>query len=289
MAHLEQLPRDLVDELRVTDARPLSGGDSANAFRLDTPDGPLFAKTMPGSPVGVLPVEAAGLEALRAVAPEEVRVPRVHHVSDAALVLEWIEEGSGGPDRAAERSMGIGLAAVHGARAPHFGWLSPELPERIGSVPVDLTPTNDWSDFLLHRRIEPLLREAVDSGNLDPAASALLAELAPRAAELAGPSEPPSLLHGDLWAGNRVVDRSGANWLIDPSSFYGHREYDLAMMQLFGGFGRECFAAYDDAHPLADGWHDRVPWYQLPPLLIHAIRFGGGYGGAVMRALRRLS
>lgn len=85
-----------------------------------------------------------------------------------------------------------------------------------------------------------------------------------------------------------MVDASGGNWLIDPSSFYGHREYDLAMMQLFGGFGRECFAAYDDAHPLADGWQQRVPWYQLPPLLIHAIRFGGGYGASVMSALRRL-
>ncbi|MDO4920137.1 fructosamine kinase family protein [Kocuria sp.] len=288
MSNLEQLPRDLVTGLHASAAHPLSGGDSANAFRLDTPEGPVFAKTMPRVVEGVLPLEAAGLEALRAVAPEEVRVPRVRHVSEEALALEWIEETSGGRNTATERSFGTGLALIHRAQAPHVGWLAPDLPERIGSVPVDLTPTDDWADFLLRRRIEPLLREAVEAGNLDPAASGLLERLAPRAAELAGPPEPPSLLHGDLWAGNRVVDRSGANWLIDPSAFYGHREYDIAMMQLFGGFGRDCFAAYHETYPLADGWQQRVPWYQLPPLLIHAIRFGGGYGGSVMRALRSL-
>ena len=154
---------------------------------------------------------------------------------------------------------------------------------------MDLSPTDDWAGFLLDRRIRPLLRTAIGSGNLDPAASDLLEELAPRAAELAGPEEHPSLLHGDLWAGNRVIDVSGRNWLIDPSSFHGHREYDLAMMLLFGGFGKDCFAAYDEVYPLAEGWRERVPWYQLPPLLVHAIRFGGGYGGAVLRALRSLA
>lgn len=288
MTHIDQLPPDLVTELRAESAQPLSGGDSANAFRVETPGGPVFVKTMPNAPAGVLPLEARGLEALRAVAPEEIRVPRVLHVSDGALALEWIDEGAGVRTEATERGFGIGLAAIHRAHAPHVGWLAPDLPERIGSSPTDLTPTDDWAEFLLVRRIEPLLRAAVDAGNLDPAASGLLAELAPRAEELAGPAEPPSLLHGDLWAGNRVVDASGANWLIDPSSFYGGREYDLAMMQLFGGFGRECFTAYDDAYPLADGWQQRVPWYQLPPLLVHAIRFGGGYGGGVVRALRQL-
>ncbi|MBX7557951.1 fructosamine kinase family protein, partial [Streptomyces sp. tea 10] len=195
MATIDELPGEIVADLRVSDARPLSGGDTAHAYWLETPDGPLFAKTLPGAPAGVLAWEAAGLEALRAVAPAEVRVPRVHHVGDEALVLEWIDEGPGRQDRATERSMGAGLAAIHRARAPHVGWLSAELPERIGSFPVDLTPTDDWADFLLHRRIEPLLRAAIDAGHLDPAASDLLARVAPRADELAGPPEPPSLLH----------------------------------------------------------------------------------------------
>ncbi|MDO5367165.1 fructosamine kinase family protein [Kocuria sp.] len=285
---MDQLPEDLLADLDVTGVRSLSGGDTAAAYRLETPDGPLFAKTMLDAPAGVLELEAAGLEALRAAAPAELSVPRVIRVSDQGLVLEWINEsyGAGGPPTEAE--CGSGLARIHRADAPHFGAIDPELPQRIGSFPVDLSPTDDWADFLLHRRIEPLLRTAIDTGKLDPAASDLLAELAPRAAELAGPTEPPSLLHGDLWAGNRVIDASGHNWLVDPSSFYGHREYDLAMMLLFGGFGEACFNAYNDVYPLADGWRERVPWYQVPPLLVHAIRFGGGYGNSVLNALQRV-
>ncbi|WP_431814085.1 fructosamine kinase family protein [Kocuria sp. cx-455] len=285
---MDQLPEDLVADLDVTGVRSLSGGDTAAAYRLDTPDGPLFAKTMLDAPAGVLELEAAGLEALRAAAPAEVSVPRVFRVSDQGLVLEWIDESNGAGGSTTEAECGSGLAWIHRADAPHFGALDPQLPQRIGSFPVDLSPTDDWADFLLHRRIEPLLRTAVDTGKLDPAASDLLAELAPRAAELAGPVEPPSLLHGDLWAGNRVIDANGRNWLIDPSSFYGHREYDVAMMLLFGGFGEACFTAYDEVYPLADGWRERVPWYQVPPLLVHAIRFGGGYGNAVLDALQRV-
>lgn len=285
---MDQLPEDLLADLDVTGVQSLSGGDTAAAYRLNTPDGPLFAKTMLDAPAGVLELEAAGLEALRSAAPPELSVPRVIRVTEHGLVLEWIDESYGAGGSATEAECGSGLAQIHRAEAPHVGGLDPELPQRIGSFPVDLSPTDNWADFLLYRRIEPLLRTAVESGNLDAEAQDLLDELAPRAAELAVPVEPPSLLHGDLWAGNRVVDSSGRNWLIDPSSFYGHREYDLAMMLLFGGFGEACFNAYDDVYPLADGWRERVPWYQLPPLLVHAIRFGGGYGNSVMRALRQL-
>ena len=117
----------------------------------------------------------------------------------------------------------------------------------------------------------------------------LLDSLEPRIAELCGPAESPSLVHGDLWAGNRLVDQTGVNWLIDPAAHYAHREFDLAMMQLFGGFGREAFTSYDDAYPLADGWQARVPWYQLTPLLVHAILFGGSYGASIMSVLRGLA
>ncbi len=285
---MDQLPEDLVADLDVTRVQSLSGGDTAAAYRLETSDGPLFAKTMLDAPAGVLELEAAGLEALRSAAQPEVSVPRVIRVTEHGLVLEWIDESYGAGNASTEAECGRGLAQIHRAEAPHFGGLDPELPQRVGSFPVDLSPTDDWADLMLHRRIEPLLHTAIDSGNLDPGAQDLLEELAPRAAELAGPVEPPSLLHGDLWAGNRVIDSNGRNWLIDPSSFYGHREYDLAMMLLFGGFGEACFNAYDDVYPLTDGWQERVPWYQLPPLLVHAIRFGGGYGNSVMRALKQL-
>ena len=93
------------------------------------------------------------------------------------------------------------------------------------------------------------------------------------------------MLHGDLWAGNRLVDVDGRSWLIDPAAHHGHREFDLSMMLLFGGFGGDCFAAYDEVYPLADGFDGRVPIHQLAPLAVHAIKFGGGYVGATKRAI----
>ncbi len=93
------------------------------------------------------------------------------------------------------------------------------------------------------------------------------------------------MLHGDLWAGNRMVDTAGQSWLIDPACFGGHREFDLAMMRLFGGYGDAVFDAYHEAFPLDDGWRERIALHQLPPLIVHAIKFGGGYAAAVDHAL----
>ena len=108
-----------------------------------------------------------------------------------------------------------------------------------------------------------------------------------RLEELVGPSEPPSRLHGDLWSGNLHTGPDGAPCLIDPAVYGGHREMDLAMMKLFGGFGPRCFAAYNEAYSLAPGASERVDLYQIYPLLVHVNLFGGGYVGSTMRAVRR--
>ncbi|MEX5295376.1 fructosamine kinase family protein [Kocuria sp. CPCC 205268] len=282
------LPHELTDGLGVARATPLGGGDTASAYRLETARGPLFLKTMADPPPGMMAAEVAGLHALREHAPKVLGVPEVVRWTEDGIVLEWIDEAPGGRPPGTEEECGRGLAALHRAQGDAFGGLDPALPGRIGSFAVDLSPTGDWAAFLLERRIRPLLREAVGAGRIDPRAADLLKELAPRAQELAGPPEPPTLVHGDLWAGNRLVDADGRNWLIDPSAYWGHREVDIGMMLLFGGFGEECLTAYDAEHPLAPGWQARVPWYQLPPLLVHAVRFGGGYGDAAVRALRQL-
>ncbi|MFI7482174.1 fructosamine kinase family protein [Kocuria sp. M1R5S2] len=282
------LPHALTDGLGVERAVPIGGGDTAAAFRLERAGEPLFAKTMSDPPAGMMAVEVAGLRALREHAPAVLGVPEVVRWTDRGIVLEWIEEDRGRPRPGAEAEFGRGLAQLHRTHGEAFGGLAPELPGRIGSFAVDLSPTPDWPAFLLERRIRPLMRQAVGAGRVAPRAAELLEELAPRARELAGSAEPPTLVHGDLWAGNRLVDVEGRNWLIDPSAYWGHREVDIAMMLLFGGFGEDCLAAYGAAHPLAPGWRERVPWYQLPPLLVHAVRFGGGYGDAVLRALLRL-
>lgn len=139
------------------------------------------------------------------------------------------------------------------------------------------------------QRLAPLARLAREAAALpDPVIAALerLAEPA-RLAEVGGPPEPPARLHGDLWAGNRLIDRHGRSWLIDPAAHGGHREFDLAMMRLFGGFDDACFAAYQDLHPLATGWADRVALHQIAPLVVHAIKYGGGYGAAATAAIAR--
>jgi fructosamine-3-kinase len=277
------LPAELVDGLGVTAATPVHGGDIAKAYRLDTPDGPLFAKTHPDPMPGLFEREAAGLRALHRAGA--VAVPEVIRESPEGLVLEWIDVGRRSPE--ADETLGRQLAVLHRVTGPHFGGLDDAPSGYLGSQPVDLTPTDDWAEFFLDRRIRPLTKRAVERGRLDSAAIGLVERVAGQAGELCGPPEPPALLHGDLWAGNRLVDVDGANWLIDPAVYWGHREVDLAMMQLFGGFGASTYEAYDDAFPLAAGWRERVEWYQLPPLLVHAILFGGSYGPAALGVLRR--
>ena len=106
--------------------------------------------------------------------------------------------------------------------------------------------------------------------------------------DLVPAGEPPSRLHGDLWGGNAMVDERGAPCLVDPAAYGGHREIDLAMMRLFGGFSPRVLSAYDEAWPLAPGHAERVLLWQLLPLLVHVVLFGGGYVAQVERALSRL-
>jgi fructosamine-3-kinase len=262
------------------------GGDVAQAFRFDLDDGRVvFAKTHPDPPAGFFTTEAAGLTWLRE--PGVVRVPEVLGVSDGDgeeppfVVLEWIDLGH--PHSGTEVALGRALASLHRAGAPCFGR---EDRRSTGSRGLPNEPCDSWADFYATQRLLPLARLARDGRALPDRAISQLERLQPgRVAEVGGPTEPPSRLHGDLWAGNRVVDRDGQSWLIDPAAHGGHREFDLAMMRLFGGFGAECFAAYDEAHPLADGWEQRVALHQIAPLVVHAIKFGGGYVEAAGRAI----
>lgn len=283
------LPAELVEGLDVREVTPLSGGDIASAYRLDTPDGAVFCKTHATPTPGLFEREAAGLRALREHAPDDLHVPQVLRESPNGLVLEWIPEGCRRTE-VTETSFGTALARLHRTTNDTFGGLDGVEFGYLGSAQVDLTPTSDWVQFYVERRVGPLVDRAIREGRLDPRAHDLFEHCLPQAARLCGPPEPPALVHGDLWAGNRLVgqvDGGRANWIIDPAAYWAHREVDLAMMALFGGFGPQCWNAYDAEYPLADGWRERVDWYQLPPLLVHAILFGGSYGDAALRALAR--
>jgi fructosamine-3-kinase len=162
-------------------------------------------------------------------------------------------------------------------------------PLRIGplQLPAETRPT--WAALYAEQRLAPLLGPARDGGALTAAGARAVEAVCERIGELAGPAEAPARLHGDLWGGNVLADASGAPVLIDPAAHGGHREVDLAMLALFGGRRPRVLAAYDEALPLAPGHEERVALWQLFPLLVHAVLFGGGYGAAVERIAVRLA
>jgi fructosamine-3-kinase len=269
----------------------IHGGDVAIAFRVELAGGRrVFAKTHAAPPPLMFTTEAASLAWLRAAG--EVLLPAVLAAADAAghdgahdpalLALEWVDQGGG--QAGSEEAFGAALARLHLAGAPCFGR---EDARPTGSRSLPNVPCTTWAEFYRERRLRPLARLARDSAALPARAVFDLEAVAGRLEEVGAASEAPARLHGDLWGGNRIVDTDGRSWLIDPAAHGGHREYDLAMMRLFGGFGRACFEAYAEVSPLAEGWRERVPLHQLAPLVIHAIKFGGGYVGASQAAIAR--
>ena len=289
---MEQRLRSAIAQALDTDvgaARPLAGGDVASSYRVELVDGRVvFAKTHVRPPPGFFVTEAASLRWLRETAA--VAVPEVLAVSDgsgpdshgptALLVLEWIDEDRGA--RTDEGAFGRSLARLHRAGAPCFG-RADRRPTGSRSLPND--PTDTWVDFYADRRLRPLVLMARDANAVDGRVLIEVERIADDLASFGAADEPAARLHGDLWAGNRIVDRDCRSWLIDPAAHGGHREFDLAMMRLFGGFGSAAFAAYETEFPLAAGWERRVPLHQLAPLLVHAVKFGGSYAGAVARAV----
>ncbi|HEY0706571.1 MAG TPA: fructosamine kinase family protein, partial [Polyangia bacterium] len=244
-------------------------------------------KTNPRAAAGMFAAEAKGLAWLAEAGT--LRVPRVlgHGDDEGArfLLLEMIEPGRKRRDH--DEVLGRGLAALHRFGAPGFGLdhdnFIADLPQK-NRVAGETT----WAGFYRTHRLQPMLARAEAKGAMPVRLRARFDELFARLPALVGSDEPPARLHGDLWGGNAITDEAGTPVLIDPAVYGGHREMDLAMMRLFGGFGPRVFAAYDEAHPLAEGWEERVPLYQLWPLLVHVVLFGGGYVGSVEGALDRL-
>ncbi|HEV7753892.1 MAG TPA: fructosamine kinase family protein, partial [Baekduia sp.] len=148
-------------------------------------------------------------------------------------------------------------------------------------------PAEDWPSFYARRRLEPLVALCVARGTLSATGARAVERVCARIADLAGPPEPPARLHGDLWGGNVMAGADGRARLIDPAAYGGHREVDLAMLSLFGAQDRAFGAAYDDVWPRAQGHDERTGLWQLFPLLVHAVLFGGGYGARAAAAARR--
>ncbi len=258
----------------VRSLRRAGGGDINEAYAAELEDGTrVFVKTRADAPPGEYAAEAAALAWLGE--PGGLGVPEVVGVADELLALEWLDEGGAGD----EAELGRGLATIHAAGAPAFGG---EGPLRIGTIELPNDPVPDWPSFYAEHRLRPLIPRA----GLSPSGARAVEAVCDRLPGLAGPPEPPARLHGDLWSGN-VLWSGGRPYLIDPVAYGGHREVDLAMLRLFGAPGPRFLAAYEEVAPLAPGHEERVALWQLFPLLVHAVLFGGSYGASVERAARR--
>ncbi len=255
---------------------PVHGGSINEAWRLAGPGGPIFVKLNEAARLPMFEAEAAGLQALHASGA--IRVPRTVALGEAGtrsfLVLEYIEFGA--ITHATSEALGHQLARMHRAGAEQFGW---ERDNTIGSTPQPNPWNPSWPAFFAENRLQFQLELAAangaDAGLLDKGAK--LQESLP---VLFGDHDPaPSLLHGDLWSGNCNADSDGNPVLFDPAVYYGDREADLAMTELFGGFNQRVYAAYDEEWPLEPGYPLRRTLYNLYHVLNHFNLFGGGYQG----------
>jgi len=267
-------------QAEVQESKPLAGGDICRAFRVTLTDGrTLFVKVKPGGPSEMFPTEAKGLDWLREAGP--LRIPEVVHSTASFLALEFLPSG---PRRSTfDEELGRGLARLHRSSVARPGL---DHDNFIGPLPQPNEPCPTWAEFYARKRLEPRVKEAVDSGSAPSSWRSRFEELYEKLPQLI-PDEPLSPLHGDLWGGNLHTGPEGEPCLIDPAVYGGHREVDLAMMKLFGGFSPTVFRVYDQEYPRVAGHEDRVDLYQLYPLLVHTVLFGGGYAQSVESVLSR--
>lgn len=264
----------------------VGGGDINDAWELELEGGGrAFLKSRDGAPDDEFGAEAAGLRWL--AEPGGLPVPDVLAVIDEVgargLVLAWVERGA--LAAAGEEELGRGLATIHAAAADRFDALPPDSPRtelRFGGGEVASFGGATWAE-VYDGRIERLTAAAADRSAISGRCAGLLERVRARLVALAGPDERPARIHGDLWSGNVLAGADGRPWLIDPKAHGAHREIDLAMLELFGSVAARTLAAYGEVWPLAEGRAERVGLWQLQPLLVHAILFGGSYGAAVER------
>jgi fructosamine-3-kinase len=258
----------------ITGFIPIGGGCINHGGKLASTAGSYFLKWNSNDRLeGMFATEARGLALLRAT--HAIHVPEVITAGVAGdwqfLLLEFVPQQRGRNDY--WETLGQQLAALHKIHGTASGL---DHDNYIGSLPQSNKQHARWCDFFVHERLSPQLKRAVDAGSAP-------ANWVKRFGHLFGkldsllPDEPVSLLHGDLWQGNIIINALGAPCLIDPAVYYGHREADLAMTQLFGGFDDAFYVAYREAYPLQDGYGERFELYNLYPLLVHLNLFGQTY------------
>lgn len=262
---------------------PEHGGSINESFKIETSAGNFFLKKNDALRFpGMFEKESQGLRFLQST--QTLHVPEVitfgQFESEQFLILRHVEKGM--HSKTFWEDFGHGLAELHKNTAKRFGWSDDNY---IGSLPQINAEHSNWSDFFVHNRLQPLVEMAFNHKRLNRSQEDLFQNLYKKMTDFF-PTESPSLLHGDFWNGNFMPDTDGHPMIFDPAVYYGHREMDLAMSMLFGGFHQKFYAAYHESYPLEEGWKNRVRIANLYPLLVHVNLFGGSYIGEVEATLK---
>lgn len=274
------LPLDSIQHIT-----PVSGGDVNQAFRVDTDNTPYFLLVQPGRSADFYKGEIAGLEEMTKVG---ITVPRVidsgENNGDAYLLLSYLDEGHQG----SQRELGKMVAQLHQYHSPNgqFGFAAPY---EGADISFDNSWTDSWIELFVERRLDKLHTELVADDKWTQNQSEIYQHVRQIIVDnLSKHKSEPSLLHGDLWAGNYMFLSDGRPALFDPASMYGDREFDLGATQVFGGFTEEFYTAYNEAYPLADGVQLRINYYRLYLLMVHLYKFGGTYESSVDQAMQNI-
>ncbi len=279
--HLEKVVSEAI-----LDWKPLSGGDTSTAYRIQTANNAYFLKTATGSrALPLYTAEKKGLQQLAAT--QTIAVPAILAVEEykggAFFIMEFIN--SKRPNNKDFELLGRQLAQLHLApvNIQEFG---NERDNFIGSLPQDNTWSSDWTTFYVKERLEPQLKRAFENGLLAkrkiPETEMLMTGCGSLFEQVS-----PSLIHGDFWSGNYLIRSDGKPFAIDPAPYYGHSVVDLAMSKLFGGFAPAFYEAYHELIPQRENQKELEDIYQLYYLLVHLNLFGRSYKSSVTSLLQR--
>jgi fructosamine-3-kinase len=262
--------------------RPIGGGSISQAYFVSNRRQSYFVKLNRAERLPMFEAEAQGLQKLWETQTIRVPQPICWGMGDnsAYLVLEWLELGN--PNEIAWKSMGRNLATLHQVTSPNgFGW---DINNTIGSTPQINTWSENWAEFFAQHRLGYQFQLARQRGAYFPRQSQLMAIIP----KLLSHALKPALVHGDLWSGNAAFMKSGEPLTFDPATYFGDREVDLAMTELFGGFPAEFYRSYNQAYPLDVGYKQRKTLYNLYHILNHYNLFGGNYEAQANRMIEQI-
>ncbi len=253
----------------------VQGGDISEAFILEWKkelffvkyNTSLYAKDM-------FEKETRALISINGICPGSVPKPiKVLHAKGkgAIIVMEYISKSPGSAQ--SEKKLAVNLSELHWFTSNHFGY---EEDNYIGLLPQSNQTHDNYISFYLHERVIPQTRMAAIK-RLVPEFWAEKLSQSESLLQSIIPKEEPSFLHGDLWSGNVLHGKNGNAYFIDPAVYFGHREADIAMTMLFGGFSSEFYRMYQQSYPMEKEWRSRMDIHQLYYLLVHLNLFGSSY------------